>query len=74
MQAKYGNLRIISFTSIITVIKNLSTILSQYIEATSIEEKEKQAYKLVELFTDSTNMTIINEGYDKKVQEVLRVL
>lgn len=73
-QAKFTNLKIISFTSIATVIKNLQNILNLYIIATDPEQQRKQIQELLNLFTDNTNMKIINNDYSSRVDELLKIL
>ena len=69
-QAKYGNKRIITFTSIKTVITNILKYISQY-ETQENYSKEQLAKDLMNTFTDRRT---INDSYDKITDTLLSSL
>ena len=69
-QAKYGNRRIITFTSIKTVISNVLKYITQF-EAQSDYSKEQLAKDLTNTFTDRRT---INDSYDKITNTILSSL
>lgn len=74
-QLKFNNLKLISFTSIATVIKNLQLILTQYLaEKNNNNNQYELVNQLLNLFTDNSNMQRLNDGCDKKINELLDIL
>ena len=69
-QAKYGNKRIITFTSIRTVISNVLKYITQF-EGQSNYSKEQLAKDLINTFTEHRT---INESYDKITDTLLSSL
>ena len=70
VQAKYGNKRIITFTSIRTVISNVLKYITQF-EGQSNYSKEQLAKDLINTFTERRT---INESYDKITDTLLSSL
>lgn len=74
IQAKFQNLKVISFKSIVNVIISVNNILKQYQNATSQEAKERQINKLKRLFTNEETMSILDTSIDSKINKLLSEL
>lgn len=73
VQAKYGNDQIISFTSILRVIFEINEILLLYKDQ-NLQNLEKMAKQLFDLFTDSTTQKSLTLGVDKTIERILSVI
>lgn len=73
IQAKYGNDQIISFTSILQVIFDINTILSNY-ESENSSNLENMAQQLFDLFTDESTLSSLSLGVNKTKEHLLAIL
>lgn len=71
IQAKFGNLRVISFKSIITVLTSLQDNLKAYIMATSEEEKDKAISQVAQIFA-ADNIEQLNKAGTKVILDNVR--
>lgn len=71
IQAKFGNLRVISFKSVVTVLTSLQDGLKAYLEAVSEEEKNKAISQVAQVFA-ADNVEQLNKSGTQVILDNVR--